>query len=73
MTDMKLSVDALDFVFEDDLKVKLKVEFEFDVKLSLKLSLNLSLNSSDFSFFFFLAVSNFFFLCRYLFQHTESL
>jgi hypothetical protein len=25
MTDMKLSIDALDFVFENDLKIELKV------------------------------------------------
>ena len=72
MTDMKLSVDALDFVFEDDLKVKLKVEFEFNVKLSLKLSSELS-SDLGFSFFFFLVILNFFFLCEYLFQHMSSL
>ena len=65
MTDIKLSIDALDFVFKNDLKIKLKVEF------NVKLSSNLSLNSSDFSFFFFLAILNFFFLCRYLFQHIR--
>ncbi len=64
MTDMKLSVDALDFVFKNDLKIKLKVKFEFNMKLSSDL---------DFSFFFFLVISNFFFLCRYLFQHMSSL
>jgi len=68
---MKLSVDALDFVFKNNLKVKLKVEFKFNVKLSLKLSSKLS-SDLDFSFFFFLAVLNFFFLCRYLFQHMSS-
>jgi len=69
VTDIKLSIDALDFVFKNDLKIKLKVEF--DVKLSLKLSSKL-LSDLGFSFFFFLAVSNFFFLCRYLFQHISS-
>ena len=58
MTDVKLSIDALGFVFENNLKVELKVEF------NVKLSSNLSLNSSDFSFFFFLAVLNSFFLYR---------
>jgi len=72
MTDMKLSIDALDIVFENDLKIELKVKFKFDVKLSLKLSLKLS-SDLGFSFFFFLAVLNFFFLCRYLFQHMGSL
>jgi len=67
VTDIKLSIDALGFVFENNLKVELKVEF------NVKLSSNLSLNSSDFSFFFFLAVLNFFFLYRYLFQHMSSL
>jgi len=71
MTDMKLSVGALRFVFEDNLKIELKVKFEFNVKLSLKLSLKLS-SDLGFSFFFFLAVLNFFFLCEYLFQHTGS-
>ncbi len=66
---MKLSVGALNFVFENNLKIELKVKFKFNVKLSL----DLSLNSSGFSFFFFLAVLNFFFLCRYLFQHMSSL
>ncbi len=61
MINIKLSVDALDFIFKNDLKVELKVKFKFNVKLSL----NSSLNSSDFSFFFFLAVLNFFFLYRY--------
>ncbi len=63
MTDMKLSVGALGLIFEDDLKVELEVKFKFNMKLSLNLG---------FSFFFFLTVSNFFFLCRYLFQHMSS-